>query len=613
LASLTLDDLHQSEVADDAAPADTPSNSYSSHSQRQLVLACISSHDDGIRCHAIEAAGKLGVQDACPYILRCLRGCDDDNASSSIDLRVAAAKAGGRLAQQGAWAVPNDDNMDGLLDATVRLASHPTNSKARQTAVKAVGVIFESRKKGRGGGKTGRAARKTKGEKASDSEARAANAVVLRLLDEDADVRIAAVNALTKLGSRTKLNACGLIGKLMASHPGQGAVGKALVALEAHDELENLEKHGDEVVRQAARRALLNLEQEEGEADDDVMGGTTTDEHDLLGDYDARILRAKKRLRPQQNSDWNENGLRMERNLVLQIAMNPDNVRDNLARIDYEQCSLEEWDAKGYGLRPQVIKGATDNWPAKEWTEEIMRSKWGQKRFRVGSDEDDEDVRLTLDDFLSYHNSNQDDNPMYMFEHIGEAPLEDLLGEFTIPKYFERSRDLFSVLSDDERPPHRWMLYGGQRSGSAIHKDPLSTSAWNSSLFGRKRWILFPPEARKIHIMPPSVETLWPARIKGPSAWFEAMLPRIRSEEWRGPQPIEILQKAGETVYVPNNWWHIVLNLDPACAVTQNIGALQDYKSIEDVVRRKRPDIYDEWVARVQQKWPEATAAQTIV
>ena len=604
LASLTLDDLHQ----DDDNDNDADDKDGASFSNLQLVLACISSPDDGVRYHAIEAAGKLGVRDACPHILRCLRNGGDD----SIDERVAAAKAGSRLAEQGAWSVPNDDNMDSLLNATFQLASHPTNRKARKTAVKACGVIFESRKKGRGGGKTGRAARKKKSEKASDSEGRAAKAIVQRLLDEDADVRIAAVSALTKLGTKTKSNASRLIRKLMISHPGQGAVCKALVALAAYDELERLEGHGDEAVRKAAKSALKDLEQEEEDddaaVDDDDSGiGRANTEDDLSKEYDARILRAKKRLRPQQGPEWNDNGLRIERSLALQKAMDPDDVRDNLLRIDYDQCSPEEWDAKGYGLRPQVIKGATKTWPAKDWTEDTIRSKWGKKKFRVGSDENDQDVRLSLADFLTYHKANQDDNPMYMFEHIGEAPLDDLLKEYRIPKYFDKSRDLFSVLSDDERPPHRWMLYGGPRSGSAIHKDPLCTSAWNTSLFGRKRWLLFPPETRKIHLMPPSVEALWPARIAGPLAWFEYMLPRIRSDEWRGPQPIEILQEAGETVYVPNNYWHIVLNLEPAVAVTQNIGALHDLKSIEDVVRRKRPDIYDEWMARVQKRWTGAS------
>lgn len=41
------------------------------------------------------------------------------------------------------------------------------------------------------------------------------------------------------------------------------------------------------------------------------------------------------------------------------------------------------------------------------------------------------------------------------------------------------------------------ILIGPQRSGSPIHIDPNNTSAWNTSLVGRKRWVLFPEEIPK--------------------------------------------------------------------------------------------------------------------
>ena len=84
------------------------------------------------------------------------------------------------------------------------------------------------------------------------------------------------------------------------------------------------------------------------------------------------------------------------------------------------------------------------------------------------------------------------------------------------------------------------------RSGSAIHTDPLLTSAWNTSLIGRKRWMLFPPECRKVHLAPRALAELWPARLRGPSAWFEHVLPLVRSRDWRGSSPVEILQQPGE-------------------------------------------------------------------
>lgn len=72
--------------------------------------------------------------------------------------------------------------------------------------------------------------------------------------------------------------------------------------------------------------------------------------------------------------------------------------------------------------------------------------------------------------------------------------LPRMLGQFETPT---NGRVTVFPLSIRARPPwsgrDRWLLLGPERSGSAVHYDPLSTSAWNTLISGRKLWFLAPP------------------------------------------------------------------------------------------------------------------------
>ena len=61
------------------------------------------------------------------------------------------------------------------------------------------------------------------------------------------------------------------------------------------------------------------------------------------------------------------------------------------------------------------------------------------------------------------------------------------------------SRDLIRRFCTPRKqgvPPwaHKWMLIAGAGTGTAWHVDQFNTSAWNTLLHGRKRWLLYPPE-----------------------------------------------------------------------------------------------------------------------
>jgi hypothetical protein len=119
-------------------------------------------------------------------------------------------------------------------------------------------------------------------------------------------------------------------------------------------------------------------------------------------------------------------------------------------------------------------------------------------------------------------------------------------------------------------PKNTFFVVGGPRSGTVMHVDPHHTSAWNTLLCGRKRWILLPPtddvETLGLMGIDPSYRTKDP-----PTQWWADEYPKmVASGAAHALGAIEVVQEAGDTIYVPMGWWHTVLNLDFTIAITAN-------------------------------------------
>jgi len=241
-----------------------------------------------------------------------------------------------------------------------------------------------------------------------------------------------------------------------------------------------------------------------------------------------------------------------------------------------------------------MIAGApeAEEWPAwANWSYESLLAKLGSCELKVGKDDSGRPVSLTLNDFGEYMRSQQDDSPVYVFENRFRGPVASLLNDFKVPKYFP---DDYMALTAD-RPPYRWVGLGPKRSGTAMHTDPLVTSAWNTLIAGRKLWLLFPPGVPR---------TLAKAKnVMGKDDDDEAinhfldLLPRQLSGSDQKVVPLICVQQPGDTIYVPGNWWHCVLNLDDTIAVTQNYCGRNNFPKVWASAREERPCWSHRWLA----------------
>eukprot|EP00808_Paulinella_micropora_P026789 g16294.t1 len=92
--------------------------------------------------------------------------------------------------------------------------------------------------------------------------------------------------------------------------------------------------------------------------------------------------------------------------------------------------------------------------------------------------------------------------------------------------------------------------------------------------------------------------------------WFTKTVPRIKAlEEMRtaGPQLglIEVIQEAGQTIYVPGGWWHAVVNLDDTCGVTQNYVSITNFPKVWKKTRKGRPKMANRWLERLSEEYPD--------
>jgi histone arginine demethylase JMJD6 len=225
---------------------------------------------------------------------------------------------------------------------------------------------------------------------------------------------------------------------------------------------------------------------------------------------------------------------------------------------------------------------------------------------KVGEDDDGYKVKMKLKHFLKYvRNGGQaDDSPLYIFDsNFDTDPVSKaLLDDYRPPqKYFPD--DLFALVGEKRRPPYRWFLVGPERSGTTVHIDPLGTSAWNTVLQGRKRWVLFPPGTPK-----DTVKCLSVIR-KGEDDeavnYFVDLLPRLKRSAHPPAGMIEFTQMPGDTVFIPGGWWHAVLNLDDTIAVTQNFCSRVAFDRVWRKTRSGRRKMAIKWRKLLKQDYPE--------
>ncbi|KAJ9610179.1 hypothetical protein H2204_015401 [Knufia peltigerae] len=245
-----------------------------------------------------------------------------------------------------------------------------------------------------------------------------------------------------------------------------------------------------------------------------------------------------------------------------------------------KDLSASEFDS-AWVDRPFILTEPVKKWQAyKEWDQDYLLARYGKTSFRA------EAVDWPFEKYSAYMATTKDESPLYLFDRafVEKMNLEvDVEGAYLPPDAFQN--DLFTLLRE-QRPDHRWLIIGPERSGSTFHKDPNATSAWNAIIRGSKYWIMFPSD-----VLPPGVYMSEDqSEVTSPLSIGEWLL-TFHAEARSTSGCLEGICREGEVLHVPSGWWHLVVNLSPAIAITQNFVPRAHLRSTVKFLRNKADQV----------------------
>ncbi|KAM4705203.1 2-oxoglutarate and iron-dependent oxygenase JMJD4 [Rhinophrynus dorsalis] len=140
-----------------------------------------------------------------------------------------------------------------------------------------------------------------------------------------------------------------------------------------------------------------------------------------------------------------------------------------------------------------------------------------------------------------------------------EFPDQDV---YTTPEYFSSDwlNEYWDAIDGDD---YRFVYMGPKGSWTPFHADVFRSYSWSANVCGRKKWLLFPP-GQEEYLR--DCHGNMPYDVNSPDLKDISIYPNSSS----CCPPIEVIQEAGEIIFVPSGWHHQVYNMEDTISINHN-------------------------------------------
>ncbi|XP_033114605.1 2-oxoglutarate and iron-dependent oxygenase JMJD4-like [Anneissia japonica] len=234
--------------------------------------------------------------------------------------------------------------------------------------------------------------------------------------------------------------------------------------------------------------------------------------------------------------------------------------------------------------RPCLFSGITDGWRSiKEWVDsdgkpnyQYLSQHFGDavvpvadcKREQYGSQPKE---NMLMRDFLSYwkayikNDYSKSERCLYLKDWHFTREFPDY-GAYRTPVYF--TSDWLNEFWDSKQDSqsgddYRFVYMGPKNSWTPLHADVFRSFSWSANICGKKRWLLYPP-GQEVFLRGRHGNLAFD--VTSPEMHDVTIFPRFSELQYC----FEVIQNAGEVIFVPSGWHHQVFNLEDTISINHN-------------------------------------------
>ena len=249
---------------------------------------------------------------------------------------------------------------------------------------------------------------------------------------------------------------------------------------------------------------------------------------------------------------------------------------DRRANLSYEEFGHSYL----YPNKPVIVTDATRRWKAlSRWTPEFFKEEFGGMKFTIegdsinhaGSKGQKGAVEYTMAQFIDRVLDSTDENPAPYFRNRILYDLFPTLKEDIepLPEYFQPNwlpdRYLVKYVGEVLNRGAAIEIYIGGRGAAfpVLHYDGAGTHAFLMQIYGRKKFIIYPPD-QECYLYP------------SPEKQNFSMINSVDEPDlqrfplFAKAHPITFVLEPGELLFVPSHWWHTTKMLTPSITVSIN-------------------------------------------